>query len=56
MWSLFQQGELTADSKLEGVFARDEAKVDPDSVLMAVEDACEQALQRELGRRLAEGS
>jgi RIO kinase 1 len=53
MWALFQQGELTADSKLEGVFARDEAKADPDSVLLAVEDARKEALRRELGRKLA---
>jgi RIO kinase 1 len=56
MWSLFEQGELTADSTLQGVFARDEAKVDPDSVLLAVEDAREEALRRALGRRLAERS
>jgi RIO kinase 1 len=54
MWALFEQGELTADSKLEGVFARDEAKADPDSVLLAVEDAREEALRRELGRKLAD--
>jgi RIO kinase 1 len=54
MWALFEQGELTADSKLEGVFARDEAKADPDSVLLAVEDAREEALRREVGRKLAD--
>jgi hypothetical protein len=47
-----EQGELTADSTLEGVFARDEAKADPESVLLAVEDAWEEALRRELGRKL----
>jgi RIO kinase 1 len=56
MWALFQQGELTADSQLEGVFARDEAKADPDGVLLAVEDARGEALQRELGRKLARES
>jgi RIO kinase 1 len=50
MWALFEQGELTADSKLTGVFARDERAVDPNSVLAAVEDAREEAIQRELGR------
>jgi RIO kinase 1 len=50
MWAQFQQGELTADSKLKGVFARDEANVNADSVLLAVEDAREEALRRELGR------
>lgn len=50
MWALFEQGELKADSQLTGVFARDESVADPDSVLLAVEDAREEALQRELGR------
>ena len=50
MWALFEQGELTADSTLTGVFARDETAADPDAVLLAVEDAREEALRRELGR------
>ena len=50
MWAQFEQVELTADSKLTGAFARDEAIVNPDTVLLAVEDAREEALQRELGR------
>jgi RIO kinase 1 len=50
MWAQFEQGELTADSKLTGLFARDESTVNPDGVLLAVEDAREDALQRELGR------
>jgi RIO kinase 1 len=51
MWAQFEQGELTADSKLTGVFARDEMTADADSVLLAVEDAREEALRRELGRQ-----
>jgi RIO kinase 1 len=50
MWSLFEQGELTADTKLTGLFARDETIADPDAVLVIVEEAREDALQRELGR------
>jgi len=50
MWALFEQGELKADTPLTGVFARDESATDPDGVLLAVEDAREDALQRELGR------
>src|SRR6266853_979274 len=50
MWAQFEQGELTAASKLTGVFARDETIVNPAKVLLAVEDAREEALQRELGR------
>jgi RIO kinase 1 len=51
MWALFQQGELTADSRLTGVCARDERTADADGVLVAVEDAREEALRRELGRK-----
>jgi RIO kinase 1 len=51
MWDLYEQGELTADSKLTGVFARDETSADADAVLVAVEDAREEALRRELGRQ-----
>jgi RIO kinase 1 len=48
MWSLFEQGELRADSVLTGVFARDESQTDPDGVLAVIEDAREEHLQREL--------
>ena len=51
MWSLFEQGELKADSELTGRFARDETQVDPDAVMAVIDDAREEALQRELGRR-----
>jgi RIO kinase 1 len=50
MWAQFEQGELTADSELTGVCARDERTADADAVLLAVEDAREEALRRELGR------
>jgi RIO kinase 1 len=48
MWSLFEQGELTADTELTGLFARDDTPTDPDSVLVVIEDAREEAIQREL--------
>jgi RIO kinase 1 len=51
MWSLFEQGELKADSELTGRFARDETQVDPDAVMAVIDDAREEALQRELGRQ-----
>jgi RIO kinase 1 len=50
MWALFERGELTAESTLSGAFARDETPANADEVLLAVEDAREEALQRELGR------
>jgi RIO kinase 1 len=51
MWSLFEQGELKADSELTGRFARDETQVDPDGVMAVIDDAREEAVRRELGRR-----
>lgn len=48
MWALFEQGELRADSELTGLYARDETAVDPQSVLVVIEDAREEALQRQL--------
>ena len=50
IWAQFEQGALTPDSKLTGVFVRDEATADAAAVLVAVEGAREEALQRELGR------
>jgi RIO kinase 1 len=48
MWSIFEQGELRADSPLTGVFARDESQTDPDGVLAVIDDAREEAMQRAL--------
>jgi RIO kinase 1 len=54
MWSLFQQGELKAESTLTGVFARDDSQTDPDSVLAVIEDAREDAREEALRKALAE--
>jgi RIO kinase 1 len=54
MWSIFQQGELKADSQLTGVFARDESQTDPDSVLAVIEDARDEAREAALRKALAE--
>jgi RIO kinase 1 len=51
LWDVFERGELTADKPLTGVFAREESLADPESVLVVVNDAREEALQRELGRQ-----
>ena len=48
MWSLFEQGELRPDSALTGVFAREETVVDPDDVLLVIDDAREEEIQRQL--------
>jgi len=48
MWSLFEQGELRPDSELTGFFAPDDTVVDPDSVLIVIDDAREEEIQRRL--------
>jgi RIO kinase 1 len=48
MWSLFEQGELRPDSALTGVFALEEAVVDPNDVMLVIDDAREEELQRQL--------
>ncbi|HEY6483749.1 MAG TPA: PA4780 family RIO1-like protein kinase [Steroidobacteraceae bacterium] len=50
MWSLFEQGTLTANSELTGRCIADETAADPHAVLLIVEDAREEAIRRELGR------
>jgi RIO kinase 1 len=48
MWALFQQGELRPDSALTGLFALEETVVDPDGVMLAIDDAREEEIQRRL--------
>ena len=50
MWALFEQGELTANTELTGRFVRDTTLADTDNVLAVIEDAREEALQREEAR------
>ncbi len=50
MWALFKEGALQADSKLTGVFVKDETAADVNSVLVTIEDAREEAIRRALGR------
>jgi RIO kinase 1 len=51
MWALFEDGNLRPDSPLTGRFARDETVPDAAGVMAVIEDAREEALQRELGRQ-----
>ena len=48
MWALYEQGELRPDSALTGVFAREEAVVDPNDVMLVIDDAREEEIQRQL--------
>jgi RIO kinase 1 len=51
IWALFEAGELQAESALTGVFARAEIIVDPDKVMIVIDDAREENIRRELGRQ-----
>ncbi len=53
MWALFARGELKHDSKLTGVYIKDEHVADLDVVLLAIDDAREEALRRQLAREQA---
>ncbi len=48
MWALFEQGELRPDSVLTGVFALEETLVDPNDVMLVIDDAREEEIQRQL--------
>jgi RIO kinase 1 len=48
MWSLFEQGELLPESELTGIYAVEETAADPDAVMLVIEDAREEAIQRQL--------
>jgi RIO kinase 1 len=48
MWALFEQGELRPETRLTGLFAADETVVDPDDVMLVIDDAREEEAQRRL--------
>ncbi len=59
MWALFEQGGLKPDSPLTGIFIKDETSADLGEVMLAIDDAREEAIRRQRGRdeaKLAEGS
>ncbi len=53
MWALFAQGELKPDSPLTGKFVKDATSADLDVVMLAIDDAREEAIRRRLGREQA---
>lgn len=48
MWALFEQGELLPETELTGVHAVEETAADPDAVMLVIDDAREEAIQRRL--------
>jgi RIO kinase 1 len=53
MWALFEQGELQPESPLTGIFIKDETAADLDDVMLAIDDAREEAIRRQRGREEA---
>ncbi len=53
MWALFEQGLLQPETVLKGIFVRDETAADVESTLIAIEDAREEAIRRQLARDAA---
>jgi len=50
MWVLFEKGLLMPETVLTGVFVADESAADVEGTLLAIEDAREEALRRQLAR------
>jgi RIO kinase 1 len=54
MWALFEQGNLTPDAQLTGVFVDDAVVGDLGNVILAIDDAREEAVRRQRGREEAQ--
>lgn len=50
MWALYAQGELHPESKLTGVYRRNDTTVDSAGVMRVIDDAREEAVRRQAGR------
>jgi RIO kinase 1 len=53
MWALFELGELKPETQLTGIFARDETLADVGEVMVAIDEARDEAIRRQLGREEA---
>jgi RIO kinase 1 len=54
MWALFEAGQLRPDSALSGNFADDESAADVAGVIMAIDEARDEAARRQRGREEAD--
>ena len=54
MWALFEQGLLLPETPLTGVFVKDESETNVDEIVMAIDEAREEAIRRELARAAAQ--
>ncbi len=53
MWALYEQGLLLPESPLTGLWVSDETAADVEGTLLAIDDAREEALRRQLARDAA---
>jgi RIO kinase 1 len=56
MWALFEAGKLRPDSALSGNFADDESAADVAGVIMAIDEARDEAARRQRGREEADAA
>jgi RIO kinase 1 len=56
MWALFEAGQLRPDSELSGNFAADESAADVDGVILAIDEARDEAARRQRGREEADAA
>ena len=53
MWALFELGELKPETQLTGFFVKDETVADVGEVMLAIDEAREEAVRREEMRQEA---
>jgi RIO kinase 1 len=53
MWALFELGELKPETPLTGIFVKDETAADVEEVMVAIDEAREEAIRRQRARETA---
>jgi RIO kinase 1 len=53
MWALFELGELKPETPLTGIFVKDETAADVEEVMVAIDEAREEAIRRQRVREAA---
>lgn len=53
MWALFELGELKPETPLTGIFVKDETAADVEEVMVAIDEAREEAISRQRAREAA---
>jgi RIO kinase 1 len=53
MWALFELGELKPETPLTGIFVKDETAADVEEVMVAIDEAREEAIHRQRAREAA---